>query len=292
MKLLRAFRLPNLCIVALTQIILKYVIINPYFEGLEVELFSDLHFVLLVLATLSLTIFGYLINDYFDFDLDLKSDRKVKSGLVRQSLLRYSILFAIVGFILSLLVAIQAELLHLLWIFPIAVGLLYLYSKSLKAQGLSGNILVASFTAGVIYVVLLSEHHIDFEDHHFIQSIVFSFIVFSFLINLYREIIKDVEDMEEDKAFGLQTLPIKIGPARSSLVAFFIGLVLVILMFLFGLFLTDNMVQKGYVFGVLVLSMAYLLYLNHHAAKAEDYHRLSQLVKAVMLFGLVYLFLV
>lgn len=292
MKLLRAFRLPNICIVALTQIILKYVVINPYFKGEDTKLFSDIHFVLLMLATLLLTIFGYLINDYFDFDPDRQSGRKVKSGLTKQRLLNYSILFAIIGFILSLLVAIQSGLLHLLWIYPVAVGLLYLYSHKLKAQGLSGNILIALFTSGVIYVVLLSEHHVDFGNHEFIQSIVFSFILFSFLINLYREIIKDIEDLNDDKAFGLQTLPIRIGPSKAGIISFFIGFVLLVLMILFGLFLTESTLQKAYVFGVLVVPMIYILYLNHHADRADDYHKISQLVKGVMLIGLLYLFLI
>lgn len=292
MKLLRAIRLPNLFIVALSQVIFKYVLINPYFKKGETLVFSDNHFILLVLATLSLTVFGYLINDYFDFELDRNSGHKAKSGLSRQALLAWSIAAVVIGFGLSLFISIQTGLLHLLWIYPFAVAFLFVYSKILKSRGLPGNILVALFTAGVMYVVILAEQHIDLEDHDHIQSVLYSFMLFAFLINLYREIIKDIEDLDADQAFGLKTLAITIGPAKAGLTALFIGILLFILIVLFGITLTQSLIQQMFVFGLLVLPMTYILYLNHHAHEADDYHRISQMVKGIMLFGLVYLFIV
>ncbi len=292
MKLLRAIRLPNLFIVALSQVIFKYVLINPYYIDSETSVFSDFHFILLVLATLALTTFGYLINDYFDFELDEKSGHKVKSGLSKQALLVWSMIAIALGFGLSLLISIQTGLLHLLWIYPFAASLLLVYSKTLKSRGLPGNILVALFTAAVMYIVILAEQHIALEDHAYIQSVLYSFMIFAFLINFYREIIKDIEDIDADQDFGLSTLPITIGPVKAGITAFFIGILVLILIVLFAMTLTENRIQQMYVLGLLALPMTYILYLNHHADVADDYHRISQMVKGIMLFGLVYLFIV
>lgn len=233
-----------------------------------------------------------MINDYFDFDLDQFSGNKHKSGLNKQVLFYSSIASVILGFCISVWIATSTGLLHLLWIYPISAVALFLYSKFLKSQGLPGNLIVALFTAGVIAVILLSEQDISFSQNEKIESVLYSFMIFSFLINLYREIIKDIEDIIDDKAFGYKTLAVKIGPTKAGLTAFFIGVILLILIILFGLILTFTTIQKAYVIGMLAIPWIIVLYLNHRANNSSDYHRISQLCKGIMLFGLVYLFLV
>ena len=73
MKLIAAFfklvRLPNLFFIALTQVLLQYCIYQPLYKG-NIPNNDTLHFVFLVLASLLIAAAGYIINDYFDINID------------------------------------------------------------------------------------------------------------------------------------------------------------------------------------------------------------------------------
>lgn len=286
---LRAIRLPNLIIIAITQIIVKYGLINRYFKDSSSSLFPDYHFILLVATTICLGIFAYLINDYFDYDLDRISDRKLKLNIGKATYLKTAWIAAITGFIIASFLAFKAELLHLLWIYPLVCLVLYLYSRFLKANGLAGNIVVALFTSFVIYIVMISEAAVNFAQHESLDTVLISFLIFSFLINLYREIIKDLEDQEEDKLVGLKTLPIRIGKERTKILAFFIGLFLLILVVAFGLIATSSFIPMLHVLCLVACPLIIILFLNYKAKSIKDYHLISNLLKIVMVFGLVYL---
>jgi 4-hydroxybenzoate polyprenyltransferase len=67
----RLIRLPNLLIVAATQILIRYSIISPLLAqgNMSLQLPNGL-FAMLVLATVFTTAAGYVINDYFDRKID------------------------------------------------------------------------------------------------------------------------------------------------------------------------------------------------------------------------------
>ena len=81
---MRLIRLPNLLIVALTMILMRYALVRPILHALPVELtgtpgiFSPMElqthwydFLVLVLSTILIAAGGYIINDYFDIRTDL-----------------------------------------------------------------------------------------------------------------------------------------------------------------------------------------------------------------------------
>ena len=75
MRLIVAFfkliRLPNLIFIALTQLLFYYCILLPLLKpvGAKVSL-DETHFFLLILASVLIAAAGYVINDYFDVDID------------------------------------------------------------------------------------------------------------------------------------------------------------------------------------------------------------------------------
>jgi 4-hydroxybenzoate polyprenyltransferase len=75
MKLIVAFfrlvRSVNLLFIALTQFLFQYCIIVPQLskQGVAPQL-NHVHFLLLVVASVCIAAAGYIINDYFDLNID------------------------------------------------------------------------------------------------------------------------------------------------------------------------------------------------------------------------------
>lgn len=86
--ILQLIRLPNLLIVAFTQCLIRYCLIDPFLKVNNFSLqLSDFYFFILVLSTLLITAAGYAINDYFDTRTDRLNkpervviDRKISRG--------------------------------------------------------------------------------------------------------------------------------------------------------------------------------------------------------------------
>ena len=71
---LRLIRWPNLIFIALTQILFYYFILPFVYRDRFYEIhitFSPIHFYLLVLASVCIAAAGYIINDYFDLNIDM-----------------------------------------------------------------------------------------------------------------------------------------------------------------------------------------------------------------------------
>ena len=73
MRLIGAFfklvRLPNLMFIALAQVLFQYCIYFPLYKN-SVEGTVPVNFILIVLASLCIAAAGYIINDYFDINID------------------------------------------------------------------------------------------------------------------------------------------------------------------------------------------------------------------------------
>jgi geranylgeranylglycerol-phosphate geranylgeranyltransferase len=154
---------------------------------------------------------GNAINDYFDHKIDLinKPQRPIPSGRISlRSALIYSIglfvLGIIIAFIINLTLGVIAFLSSLLMIW---------YAKDLKRVNIVGNLTI-SFLTGLCFVFG------GIAADSILISILLAF--FAFLMTMAREIVKDMEDVEGDKAEGASTMPIVYGlGAASKFAAFF-----------------------------------------------------------------------
>lgn len=151
---------------------------------------------------------GNIVNDYFDYEIDKINNprRPLPSG--RMSLdkaFNYALLLFIFGTALGVLINLGAFLLA-----AFNSYLLYFYAKSIKKRGGAGKNLTVSYlvaspflfggiVAGKPFVTVL-------------------LVLLAGLANTSREIIKDIQDYEGDKAF-IQTLPAKIGIENSAKLA-------------------------------------------------------------------------
>lgn len=296
MKKIAAFmqlvRWPNLFFIVFTQTLYYYCIVVPV---LNVR--PDPVFVLLIVAaSVFIAAAGYIINDYFDLNID-QINKPQKIVLNKVISRRWAIIWhgglSVLGLVCTAF-AVGISNWYLVAGNIAAVVLLWVYSTSLKKQLLIGNVLIALLTAWTILIVFFYQSGIasffraQAANQNFFAKISFLYAAFAFITTLIRESVKDAEDMEGDRKYKCQTLPIKYGlPAARLYNAIWLVVLLVSI-----LFLEVYVLRFGW-WGLILYNLAFIivpLFLvfrrNLSAATKADFARLSAKMKWVMLAGI------
>ncbi len=163
---------------------------------------------------------GNIVNDLFDIETDRvnKPSRPLISmdfNLKHMFVLVF--VFFIAGIILSAFISTAAFVIALF-----SALLLFLYSWSFKRLPFIGNLTISFLTA--ILFIFGAEAGGDFTKGIFPA-------VFSFFMNLGREITKDIEDVDGDEYAGMKTLPIIIGKTKSFFLAVVVFFILIAITF-------------------------------------------------------------
>lgn len=302
--ILRLVRLPNLLIVALTQYLIYGWLLRPAFagHGIPVTLSSE-QFWLLALSTVLASAGGYIINDLVDVRADAENRptrQLIGRHIPRRTAWWLYFSLNLAGFLVALYLALALGKLHLLWLFPAAAVLLLGYSTHLKRLPLLGNLLIALFCAAVAGLVWLAEWGGFAELREQapsaaaqVAAILLWYLAFAFLSTLYRELVKDMEDIKGDAVMGCRTLPIVLGMGGAKWVTGAAGLGLFTLLALMPLQQGSGFEAAHWAFWAvgLLLPLALSLYALFRAQDKAAFHRLSQVAKLVMLSGLLFLLL-
>jgi len=286
-------RVPNLLMVLFTQILIKYGLFNSF--GISITL-SGLGFSLLVLATICIAAAGNIINDIYDIETDRinKPDKvilgsKISINTANTLYIILSILGVASGFYLSNIIGKPG----FSAIFIIISALLYLYATYLKHIMLVGNVVISLLVAfSIIIVGLFDLLPAITPENQQTQSIIFSILLdyalFAFLLNWLREMVKDQEDIKGDYNAGRNTLPIALGSKRTNLAIFLVGLlpVISVIYYLYN-YLFENLWAVLYALIFIVAPLLYFLINIWIAETKRDYHKLSFLLKIIMLLGIV-----
>jgi 4-hydroxybenzoate polyprenyltransferase len=310
---LNLIRWPNLLIVALTMILMRYAVIEPVISKINVELingtgivaplslkFPWYYFMILVVATLFITAGGYVINDYFDIKTDLINKGEVIVGTKiprRQAMMWHNIL-NIAGVAAGFYISWKAGYFWLGTLFLIVSGLLYFYSATYKGQFLVGNIIVALLTAMVPMLVVIFEWPALYR-YYAVNSVtppqlsiifywVGGFAIFAFLTTLTREIIKDIEDFEGDMAYGRNTVPVVTGTLTARIISIFLITVTIGLLYVVWYFFLNDKITLLYISCAVVLPLLYVVYQLIISASKKQLHNASRLMKIVMIMGVLY----
>ena len=275
--------------------ILPFVYLESH-EGYENIKLGNSLFVLLVLASVCIAGAGYIINDYFDVNIDQvnKSSKVIIGRFIKR---RWAIVFhavlSLAGLVLSMYVGYRLRNLFIPLFNFLAIFLLLIYSTTFKKKLLIGNILISLLTAWVILVITLAEYRFRLSPHDIVwqRLLKLSFIYagFAFIISLIREVIKDMEDMEGDKRYGCTTMPIVWGLPVSKV---FAGVWIVVLAAMVAA-VQIYVIQLGWWFSALysialiMIPLIWVLKKLYEANTPEQFHRLSNVVKIIMLAGII-----
>ncbi len=294
-------RLPNLLIVFLTQYVPYWFALRPaLLEAGGIPLLTERTFYLIAAATVLTTLAGYILNDYYDRQIDAmnKPHRAVWGRVLTPSfaLIFYSI---VVGAAHWLAFLIDQELRPRdhwpMWVFPSISFLLFLYAWVFKCTAVLGNLLVSFLCALVPVVMLLPEQRaiwltsfVQPELVHHAVALVWLYALFAFITNMLREQIKDLEDFQGDAACGCNTLAVLKGPSFAKKPAGMTGLLLslfigVLLIFWHQTGAPDWQVVAGTT--LLLLPALVTTLILYRAQGKPDFTRASFLVKIVMFAG-------
>lgn len=174
---------------------------------------------------------GNAINDYFDFEIDRINNpsRPLSSGRMSLGFAHaYSLALFALGIALSVLINPLALLLAVF-----NSSLLYLYAMKIKKRGGAGKNFTVSYLVASPFLfggIAVGE-----------PLVTLLLVLLAGLANTSREIIKDIQDYEGDKAF-IATLPSNIGIENAARLASF------------ALFLTIALSPLPYFLGILTFN--------------------------------------
>jgi len=303
----RLIRWPNLVFIFLTQVLFYYFILRPSFVVSDIiqvatPKLTPLLFYLLSASSIFIAAAGYTINDYFDLNIDRvnKPKRMVVEKVIKR---RWTILWHWILSGLGLLLSVYVS-----WKIrnPIiaaanlgCIVLLWFYSTTLKRKLLIGNILISLLTAWVILVLFVCEARIS--TNPFIREInsrIFKFAIvyasFAFIISLVREVVKDIEDRDGDAKYGCRTMPIVWGLNVAKVFAgTWLG-VLIGALIIFQFYVLQKAWWQLILYSILMIDLpcVWLLRKLYTAQTKEQYHTLSNVIKGVMLTGILSMLLI
>jgi len=306
MRLLAAFlklvRLPNLFFIVLTQFLFYDCILVPLLRSANaVAQIDQVQFILLSLASILIAAAGYIINDYFDVNIDQvnKPKKNVVDLIVsrRWAILWHFVLSGI-GVLLSLYISWKTGLWYIVLANFACAFLLFGYSISLKQKLLSGNILISVLTSWVILILCLSEFRLSqggpadgswLVAENKIMRLGFLYAGFAFITSLIREAVKDMEDIEGDRKYGCKTMPIVWGIHASKIYTSIWLTTIILILFLLMIY----MVQLHWWFAaiyclvVIIIPLIDIFRKLYKAQTPQDFHKLSSLIKLAMLTGIL-----
>ncbi len=317
---LHLIRYTNLIIIAITMYGIRFFYFSIGGKINPTALSEPFDYLLLVVSTLFIAAAGNCINDYFD----IKADRinRPESVIITK---HFSKRFAIsthwilnsIAFLISIYLSIRYHTYWYVFIHLLSINALWIYSIYLKKKFLIGNLLIACLTALVvllcgIHFYQLCSYTEGISLHAKIkipvsidQTIVYwkqlfldagNFIIllcsFSFILNLSREIIKDIEDVEGDLAIEAKTIPIVMGKKAAKRIVIATLMVLPIAYFSFLLFYVNSEILLHIIAtftlfcSSMIICISIILLLFNNQTRAQ-YKRIDRIIKVAMFMGIL-----
>ena len=283
--------------IAFVQLLIKYALFKPFNVDITLNWFG---FLLLILSTLCIAAAGNIINDIQDVDTDIVNrpekviiGKKVTEKTAYNLFIILNVIGVGLGFYLSNLVGRSG----FFAIFVIISALLYIYATYLKQTLLVGNIVISVLVAMSVLIVGLFELLPVVNTQNQATQLTFfkillDYALFAFIINLVREVAKDIEEIDGDYKAGMNTLPIAIGRERATKVLFALTLLP-----LFGVvyymltYLYKQQIAVGYFLLFLVAPLLYITIKSFSAKTKKDVRHISTILKIVMFLGMLSLLL-
>jgi 4-hydroxybenzoate polyprenyltransferase len=280
MWFLNLIRWKNLLIVALTQVLVFFLICPNEVFLIDGDGYFNL--VVLCVSTLTVTAAGNSTNDIYDRKIDSVNkpgSNSVGDKISTSSAWLLASALNLTGVGLGFLIDVRLGITNV-----VVAILLWLYSYKLKCIPLLGNLVVAVCMGLVVWVVSYA--------NGFCSPLPFSlYVMFSMITGLVREIVKDIEDVEGDNQNNCKTLAVAAGvPFAKNLAAAvqFFG-ALLIAAGSYYLVRDEAIWHLLYFSAAVVLPMLILFGMIIAAKTKHDYGRISAGLKLIMLTGLLYL---
>lgn len=275
------------------QLVFRYLFLEQSYVDLAL---TDFNYILLVISTVCIAAGGYVINNIMDQDTDeiaKPQNRVVGISISETVAYNWYIGLTIVG------VGIGFYLSNVIYkptfasMFILVATLLYMYATSFKQIPVLGNVVVALMLSTSIIIIGLFDilPAIDIDNRFRMKEafdILMHYAIFALIINLIREIVKDMEDMDGDYQSGINTLPIAIGVQKTKII---VGVLTVISIGILAYYVNSNLFELDYVvYYAMIVIVGPLIYFGVkllNAATKKEFHHLSLVLKIILFFGIL-----
>jgi 4-hydroxybenzoate polyprenyltransferase len=300
---LRLVRPVNLIIIAFTLYMVRFYFIVPALNFFSFPLqVKEPIFALFALSFVFIAAGGYIINDYYDVDIDkVNNPGAVIIGNIvpaKSAFTNYLVL-SVCGLITGAWSCFKAgtPVLELLFVFYV-IGL-WFYSFRLKSTFFWGNLLIAIFLGLVplasAYIELKADSNNPESPDMIISSLqsgAYGIALFAFLATLIREIVKDMEDIEGDRMAGAKTMAIAWGINKTKISVQFLILFMMASIGLLQYYAWASGWRPTVYYILIAIQIPFIIiiWLLQKANEPRQFHWVSIWLKIVMVTGVCYLF--
>ena len=222
---------------------------------------------------------GNVINDVIDLSSDKINHpkRPLPSGKITspEAVIEYTLLTTVALLLSAFINIIALVIVSVTWV------LLFFYSYRLKRIPLIGNLTV-SFLTGLAFI------YGGVAVNNAQSAIIPAF--FAFMINLIRELIKDMQDVEGDSQLGIKTLPQKLGFGKTKIIITTLSALLIAATLIPFI---NRIYQIEFFVIVMVIVNPLLVYVIKKLFEddsQQNLNKLSNILKLDMVFGLIAIF--
>lgn len=273
-----------------------------YEYGIYLPIYKTHHtwqFIFLVIASVLIAAAGYIINDYFDLNIDQinKPDKVVVNhGVSRRWAIFWHMLLSLLGFFFTVLALSPSRFWYLVLANLSCIILLWLYSTNFKRQLLIGNVVISLLTSWVILIIYFSKSPLSIESVTSTDSssirlfrLTMLYASFAFIISLVREVLKDMEDRIGDQQYGCRTMPIVWGLQASRVFIYVWLVVLTGSLLLLQVYVVAYGWWLSITYCILLIVLPILMVIRKlsEAQTQQDFHQLSNRVKFIMFTGIL-----
>lgn len=276
--LLSLVRWYNILTVVIAQYLAAIFILNPTSSVWQVLAHPLLH--ITILSSGFIIASGFIINSFYDLEKDTINNpsKVVFNRLITQATcLNFYFLFNTIGMVLSFYVSKRVMLFNFLF----SIGL-WFYSHKLKKKAFLGNLSATVLSVLPFLVVVIYYQEINYA--------IFFYVAYIAIIDLIREMLKDLVSMKGDEVMDYQSAPILYGVPKTKKILYALMLLSIVPpILLYFTYAIDLVIIFFTVGTVTVFISAFLL---HKATEESHFERINTLYKAIIFVGVLSIMLV
>lgn len=237
------------------------------------DLFTDIYFVFLLLATTLSIASGYIINSFYDFKKDLIN--RPEKTIIEQELavnkkLYLYFLFNFLAVIIAGFISWRAALFFSSYIF-----LIWLYSHKIVHYALVSNIMSSILSIFPFFGIFL--YFKKFEPFIFVLA------VFLFLLLFVKDLLKDFITIKGDFAQGNKSLPIILGEKKAKKILLWVSLLLLPIIYYLCVFDQLFLMKYYFVLFIIVYYTGLVLFIKKPSFKVYYFYNL---IKFLIILGI------
>jgi 4-hydroxybenzoate polyprenyltransferase len=273
LALLSIVRWYNILLIAISLYLTEIFIFNKDTSLFITIQHPEIHFY--TLSIVFITMGGYLINAFYDFEKDLINHPETTYfGRIvsKKTCLNTYVFFTILGILIGALISKKILLFNAL----LAMGL-WLYSHKLRKKPLTGE-LSATFLTVSSFIGLYVFNNLQ------PNKTLILFVTYLFTIDLTREIIKKMVSLKGDLIVGEKSIPILFGIKFTKYIIF--SQMIFSLLAIFTLL--PSIIEKNiaYYFLLAIVIIVFSIFLLRKSKNPSQFNKINSVYKVLLLLAI------